>query len=389
MMRLGIVGTDRQVEGVAAAAAARGDSLVRLSDDSEPGAWEHFLDAASCDAVIIGGEGRAEAVRTLVQVGRPLVLAQPISLSMLWAWEIEMIRQDVGGPIVPILPARLHPFMTRLRRAVEGAMAGSGALGILETVEFDRRLPDRRREPVLESLARDADLVRVLVGEPEKLAAFGVAADAATWTSLTVGFSGQSLIPVRWQVAAGTEGSLRITLRGSSGAVSVEAPDDWSQPWTWSVGDGHTAEAVSFEHGSAILGVLDRILGHAPSPTPDDTALMPAAWADAARGIELAETVPRSLAKGRAIDLHREEFSELGTFRGTMASLGCGLILAALVLVIAGAILGGVAKAIGWEFGERVAGAWPFVAIVVLGGFLALQVLPALVAGGRRHEEKS
>jgi uncharacterized membrane protein YdbT with pleckstrin-like domain len=146
---------------------------------------------------------------------------------------------------------------------------------------------------------------------------------------------------------------------------------------------------VRWDAGQAILDVLERALGHPPAAEPDDNTVSPAAWADAARGIELAETVPRSLARGRAIDLHREEFSELGTFRGTMASLGCGLILAALLLVIAAAILGGVAKAIGWEFGERVAAAWPFVAIVVLAGFLLLQLLPTLVAGGRRHEEKS
>ncbi len=389
MMRLGIVGTDPWVDGVAEAAAARGDTLVRLAAGSEPGAWEQFLDAASCDAVLVGGQGHAAAVRTLVQVGRPLVLSQPVELSMLWAWELEMIRQDVGGVVVPILPARLHPFIAELRQVVEGSMAGGGDLGTLETVELDRRLPDRRRESVLENLSRDADLVRVIVGEPEKLSAFGVAADAVTWNSLTVGFSGPTLIPVRWQVSAGAEAALGITLRGSSGAVSVTIPDDQGQSWTWVDGRNDRAEPVRWDAGQAILDVLERALGHPPAAEPDDNTVSPAAWADAARGIELAETVPRSLARGRAIDLHREEFSELGTFRGTMASLGCGLILAALLLVIAAAILGGVAKAIGWEFGERVAAAWPFVAIVVLAGFLLLQLLPTLVAGGRRHEEKS
>ena len=53
----------------------------------------------------------------------------------------------------------------------------------------------------------------------------------------------------------------------------------------------------------------------------------PAIWPDAARTIELAETIPRSVKRGRGIDLHQEEFSELGTFRGTMASLGCGIII--------------------------------------------------------------
>jgi hypothetical protein len=389
MMRLGIVGTDPWIECVAEAAAARGDTLVRLAGEPEPAAWEQFLDAKSCDAVIVGGRGQADAVRTLVQVGRPLVLTQPVELSMLWAWEIEMIRQDVGGVIVPILPARLHPFIARLRTVVEGAIAGSDPLGTLEIVEFDRRLSDRRREAVLESLARDADLVRVIVGEPEKLSAFGIQPDAEIWNSLTVGFSGQSLVPVRWQVSAGSTGGLGITVRGASDAVTVTIPDDWTQPWTWNNDHRDQAETLRFNPGQVVLDEFDRAIGKTGAAKSDDTNVSPAAWADAARGVELAETVPRSLAKGRAIDLHREEFSELGTFRGTMASLGCGLILAALLLVITAAILGGVANAIGWEFGEQVAGAWPFVAIVVLGGFLLLQLLPALVGGSRRHEEKS
>jgi signal peptide peptidase SppA len=92
------------------------------------------------------------------------------------------------------------------------------------------------------------------------------------------------------------------------------------------------------------------------------------------------------LAKGRAIDLHQEEFSELGTFRGTMASLGCGIILAALVLVVMAALVGGLAHEFGWGFGGWLAGTWPIVALAALGGFLLLQLLPLLVAGGREHE---
>jgi hypothetical protein len=105
-----------------------------------------------------------------------------------------------------------------------------------------------------------------------------------------------------------------------------------------------------------------------------------ATWPDAARAIELADSVPRSLAKGRAIDLHQEEFSELGTFRGTMASLGCGLVLVALLVLVLATLIGGIAREAGWGFGERIAAAWPQVVLVVLGLFLALQILPLLIA---------
>ena len=112
------------------------------------------------------------------------------------------------------------------------------------------------------------------------------------------------------------------------------------------------------------------------------TPIPPAAWSDAARAIELAETVPRSLARGRAIDLHQEEFSELGTFRGTMASLGCGLVLAALLVLVLATLVGGIAREAGWAWGEQIAGIWPWVVLSVMSLFLALQVLPLLIGAG-------
>ena len=404
-MKLGILGTDQRIAGVAAAAAARGDVLVSSVAGEGPA---ELLDPANCDAVLVGSDGwdtaRAEAVRMLVQTGRPLLVSQPLEQSMLWAWELEMIRQDAGGPIVPLLPERLHPFLLRLRRILEASVAGGGPLGGLESVVLDRRQADRRRGAVLATLARDADLIRTLVGEPARVSALGAAADDLVWNSLTVGFTAPASVPVRWQIAGGGEPLLRISLLCSGGTVEVEIPDDWSQTWRW-LQPGVTVESPHFDPGGAILGVLDAALGRdavppasgedavppasgedAVPPASGEDAVPPASWADASRAIELADTVPRSLARGRGIDLHQEEFSELGTFRGTMASLGCGIILAALLLVVMATLVGGIANEFGWDFGGRLAGTWPIVALVVLGGFLVLQFLPLLVAGSRRHE---
>lgn len=386
-MKLGILGTDQRIAGVAAAAAARGDVFVSSVAGEGPA---ELLDPANCDAVLVGSDGwdtaRAEAVRMLVQTGRPLLVSQPLEQSMLWAWELEMIRQDAGGPIVPLLPERLHPFLLRLRRILEASVAGGGPLGGLESVVLDRRQADRRRGAVLATLARDADLIRTLVGEPARVSALGAAADDLVWNSLTVGFTAPASVPVRWQIAGGGEPLLRISLLCSGGTVEVEIPDDWSQSWRW-LQPGVTVESPQFDPGGAILGVLDAALGRdAVPPASGEDAVPPASWADASRAIELADTVPRSLARGRGIDLHQEEFSELGTFRGTMASLGCGIILAALLLVVMATLVGGIANEFGWDFGGRLAGTWPIVALVVLGGFLVLQFLPLLVAGSRRHE---
>jgi hypothetical protein len=83
--------------------------------------------------------------------------------------------------------------------------------------------------------------------------------------------------------------------------------------------------------------------------------------------------------KGRSVDLHREEFSEIGTFRGTMASLGCGLVLLGLFVLVLATLVGGIAREFGWEFGKRVAGAWPGIVLATLTVFLALQLVPLLI----------
>lgn len=292
---------------------------------------------------------------------------------MLWAYEIDMIRSDSSSRVIPLLPDRLHPFVARLRGRIEAALAGAGPLGGIESVTLERRLTDRSRERVLESLARDGDLVRVLVGDPARLSTLGTTEAGApvAWATLAVGLGGPDRVPVRWQVARGAPDGLTITLHQARGTDVVVAPDD-GEPWTW---DGDPEPAPGFDRAAAMVALLHG------EPPPGEVAA--ATWPDAARAIELAETVPRSLAKGRAIDLHQEEFTEIGTFRGTMASLGCGLVLAALLVVLVATLLGGIAHEAGWDLGERIAGAWPGLVLAVLAAFLALQVLPLLVGDTR------
>lgn len=389
-MKLGLLGIDGQMAGVVAAAAARGDEVVVACDvpagewsavvppAARVAPWEVLVDAGSCDAVLVGGDGwseaRAEAVRKLVQAGRTLVLSQPLEMSMLWAYELDMIRKDSGARLIPFLPDRLHPFTARLHREIEAGLGG-GRLGTVETIDMTRRLTDRSRDSVLRHLARDADLVRVLVGDPRRLSTLGGAGTDAVWATLAVGFTGAAAVPARWQVARGEPAGLTLTAVGSAATCTLTIPDDPRAEWTWTTPAGQ--ERLPFDRGGAILGVLD-------AGSAGGTGVGPAAWDDAARAIELAESVPRSVAKGRAIDLHQEEFSELGTFKGTMASLGCGLVLVGLLVLLLATLVGGVAREAGWGLGERIAGAWPVAVLTVLGLFLALQLLPLIVAPPRR-----
>lgn len=386
-MRLGVLGDDAGIEQVVAAARRRGHSIASVAGvaAATPGDWGPLLDPAACDAVLVGADGwdqsRADAVRTLVQAGRPLLLSHPLELSMVWAFELEMIRRDSGAVLLPMLPNRLHPFVDRLRKTIMAGLAGVDPPGPPESLAFERRMPDRSRQAVLVQLARDADLIRLLVGEPNRLSTLSGPDQQSVWNSLAVGFSGPGRIPVRWQVAPGDAASLTIRLQSVRGTTTtLDIPDDASKPWTW---DNGGTESAAFDPGGAILDVLESALSSAA------TRSLPAAatWADAGRAIELAETVPRSLAKGRAIDLHHEEFSELGTFRGTMASLGCGLVLMALLVLVAATLVAGIAQEIDWGLGKAIANSWPMIVLGVLAAFLALQLLPLVIGGSAAGPE--
>jgi myo-inositol 2-dehydrogenase/D-chiro-inositol 1-dehydrogenase len=388
MLRFGLLGCDAAIAGVAHAAVGRGDALVAGHQVGEPwnrdlpvppiDSWEPLIDPRTTDVVLVGSDGwsdrRAEAVRTLVQAGRTLVLSQPLELSMLWAYELDMIRRDTGAVLVPCLPDRLHPLIGRLRSEIEAAAAGVGDLVAVESIHFERRLVDRSKEAVLSAFCRDADLVRALVGDPERLSTLAAAADVA-WPSLAIGLTSATGIPTRWQVAPAGAPGLSIRLQSAHGVVAVDAPDGPDLPWTW-----NDTPFVAFDRARATLHALDAAVGRGTAPRPMD-AVPPATWSDASRAIELAETVPRSLARGRAIDLHREEFTDLGTFRGTMASLGCGLIMMALVVVVVATLVAGVAREFGWAAAGGVADSWPAIVLVVLGLFLALQTIPLLLRG--------
>src|SRR5262249_13271923 len=91
-------------------------------------------------------------------------------------------------------------------------------------------------------------------------------------------------------------------------------------------------------------------------------------WPDACRDVELSEAIARSLTKGRTIELHDEEHSEHGTFKGTMTSVGCGLLVASLVVLL-------VAAALAQITGQSIFGYAPYFILGMLGLFLLVQSL--------------
>jgi predicted dehydrogenase len=342
-------------------------------------AWEALLDLGLLDGVVVARgpdeDRRAEQLRKLIQVGVPLLVSHPVVDSMLIYYELDMIRRETGCVVIPYLFARYHPAVRSLAEMVR--QGADSPIGKIDQVLVQRSIAEPTKAAVVAQFARDVDVIRTVAGDVIRLGAMaGSTADAA-YGSLGVQMSGPSGVAARWSVVGGkVADGCDITLLGSGGQAATHEPRP-GQPWTYQVIRDNEKEVVARQHAEnealagqsraiadwdpaaeALSALARAIRGQAAEPD----------WVDAARAVELAETIDRSLHKGRTIELYNEDFSETGTFKGTMASLGCGLLLLGLFLM--GAV--GIAEQV---LGVESTRFWPYLLAGLLGVFLLLQLL--------------
>jgi hypothetical protein len=222
-------------------------------------------------------------------------------------------------------------------------------------------------------------------GDATTLHALGSGAlgrDLGPYGNLAVQLACQRGVVCRWSVSPIEEhAGGRLTLVGSSGKAMLWMPS--GHPWRLEIRSSQTTlpftgkEYPDWDASAAAIDALAAAIeGEEVRPT----------WSDASRTVELAETIDTSLARGRTIDLHREDFTDIGTFKGTMTSLGCGLLIIGLALTVLVAIAGGLAAQMGWNQVAAVLDNWPFLLLAVCGAFLLVQVFGALAARSRKQQ---
>ncbi len=247
----------------------------------------------------------------------------------------------------------------RLGQQVGIAAAGHAAAQLV----VERAMAARTKATVEAQFARDVELVRAVCGDLTGISAMGPAgADDAAYANLGVQLSGPSQVLVRWSVGP-VEGraGVRLTLVGASGKASLEladAVDEATELVIVREGQRRSEPLAAYEPAAAAIAELERGMAGQPSVP---------SWPDACRDVESAESIARSLAKGRTVQLYNEEHSEHGTFKGTMTSLGCGLLVLSLVVFLLAAALAGPNNA----FFSYV----PHFILGVLALFLAIQTL--------------
>src|SRR5262245_40524847 len=181
-----------------AADAAAISPLARLVDD-----WSAMLDPQDVTAVLVAADEpamRVDQLRRLIQLRMPVFVSHPVSLSMLDCFELEMIREETNCVVLAHLPARWHPAAAELGPILDGGP--SSPIAATEQITFERFLPRREREDVLQQFARDADLIQFIAGPAAKLHALGSAAAgrADPYANLAAQMTCSDGLVCRWTV---------------------------------------------------------------------------------------------------------------------------------------------------------------------------------------------
>jgi hypothetical protein len=386
-VKLAVLGTDLDVVALLAAAVADGHAAVWLGDvrpqdeaalrkySSQPQArtdqWETLLDHATADAVIVGrgtagDELRGEQLKRLVTDAVPTLIIHPAGLSVLTYYELDMVRRETGAILRHFNPLAGHPKFSEIAQWVR---EGHENIGSVVQVTCTRHIRGGSREEVLAGLARDAELLAAVAGDIRQVSAIGprempgaTRPDSApmSYASLQVQMTSTVPATLRWSVVPATSEirTIELALIGERGTIVMTDAD------------------LQFDAPRAAIMQL----AAAVEQKVTDNA---STWDKATRAMEVVDAVELSLQRGRTIEVHQQQLTEQLAFRGTMAALGCGLLLLATVVVIVAGMVGGA----DWLLQRKVMPSWPVALLAVLAFFLLLQTVPWLASRKRTRRE--
>ncbi len=390
--------------------------------------WQQLLGSDQHDLILVAGRPRGEEalatreeqLRRLFQGTIPLVLVHP-ACEMILAYELEMIRKDTGVRVFPFVPLAERPELDRLRRVsppsagalpatdrdeLAGAAPASDANasgGGVEQWIWERTSDDRSRHPAIDDFARDALVLRELLGEIKQVTAVGGAGDEVQYGQLTVHLTAAGGQSARWSILptrGGETPRIRATAIGSGPSWTWEARADGADGRLEGIDASlpSTTSAVAATNDSPALAFWRRVVAELarPEPEAEDAAGGFAGqavasperldWEHVCRGLELTDGVERSCRRRRTIDLYHEQVSEQATFKSLMAAGGCAMLFWVLaMLMVAGlvdAMQLSIRESVWWRF-------FPVAIFLPLGFFLGLQLLQLVFPASKPRDAAS
>lgn len=406
-MKLAILGTDSEILQLTAAARGEQHEIVWLGDMRAEDApsiipltagladradeWELLLDRGIADAVLVGrgavsSELRADRIKRLAAEGVPLLVVHPAFDTVLPYYEVDMVRRESRGIVQHYNPLVGHPVALEV---ADWLLEGHPLLGQIHQLSCERRVAAPGREQVLGHFSRDVELLAAVAGDIRRVTAIGPTEPAASFASLQIQMIAGTAASLRWSVGYVTGGGpgLEMSLLGENGTATIRITDsvEGNHP-VWQVdtvekGVHKNQPAAAYDPARR---AIDR-LADAVTESQSDRHAGASTWEAATRAMEVVDAAELSLQKGRTIEVYQQQLTERLAFRGTMAAIGCGLLLVAFVVVVVVALLGGAEGIVR----QRLAPSWPLVLLAILAFFLLLQAVPLMAQKSNRNRAES
>lgn len=337
---------------------------------------ETALATADVDAALIGGaaDDRGEWLRRCSSLGWICLCDHPPGLNTDPYYQVSLSRHEFNSLVLPNLPLRFHPGIQEMLKSISpGGEAWPVRLVVLETGRAGVN-----QSLVLEPFAQMVDMIRLLIGDVENIAAMGFPAGTSPTERLTVQLRGSGERRAEVTVKTGVaEDYLKLTVSARH--------KEWTLECNPAGPAGGRLSVVAFGGEGANSGSEMIVSQELPDWSP--AAALVEVWTGAAlreaepvpglmegiRAMEVAEGAMRSLRRGRAIDLYYEEISEANNFKTIMTSVGCLMVFGVifgLPLILAG-------PAIGLPFTLYLGYLIP----LAFGGFALLQFLKFAIKG--------
>ena len=156
------------------------------------------LAMAGLDAVICGGDSalRAEGLRRAASTGMKAIALHPPGPNADPYYQVALSREENGAIVVPDLPARLHPGLATLEKAIRDA-SDVGGMAIRYTaisgmaVRYEVSVDPSHGDLLHHVLPRVLDVIRFLIGEVQAVTATGLPSNEDPSQGLTVHLRGE------------------------------------------------------------------------------------------------------------------------------------------------------------------------------------------------------
>ena len=301
----------------------RGRSGIRIAER-----WEDLLIARDIDAILVGGHDPAalEAIKQLAAAGQTILFIPDAAQGSTFLYELSLIRDDNRVKLVPALWHRHDPALVRLH-----ALLRDGSLGAVKFIQLDRAycwLPGipLKQSIVDDVLLPDIDLLRWLGGDYDQATALRTGAVNDEVLMQTVTLAGRALPDATWHMQKTAGASLStLTVHGERGQVIAELG---SPAYEWMLTEPNGTKVI----GNRVTAARERLDEIEALLSQDDSR---GEWPALVKVFETLDATHRSVKRRRTIDLHFEPMSERAAFKTQMIAMGCGVLTATLMLMLA------------------------------------------------------